>query len=107
MLPPPPTFPPAPPPVSLAGVVRVSGPLTLAEPLTLDGLLPERVPAGRSLRIVALLPGGRSEPLVWLHDYDDRTAHPFFFRKALCLPAGTVVHGVSRDVTIALLPHKL
>jgi hypothetical protein len=104
VLPPPPAMTPAAEPVSLTGAVRVSGQTLLTAPLTLDGLLPERVPAARSLRIVALLPSGRSAPLVWLHDYDEQSAHPFLFRRPLELPAGTIINGVPSDVTIALIP---
>jgi hypothetical protein len=106
VLPQPPGVPPAAEPVSLIGALRVSGLATLDKSLTLDGLFPERVPAGRSLRVVAVLPNGRSEPLVWLHDYDERVAHPFLFRKALHLPAGTIITGVPPDVTLVLIPSK-
>ena len=54
----------------------------------LDGLMPEQRSPGRSMRIVAVLPGGSVEPLVWLHGYDSRFAHPFLFRQPLrCRPA--------------------
>jgi hypothetical protein len=106
VLPEPPPVAAAPEPVSLAGALRVSGPTTLAEPFTVDGLFPEAVPASRSFRVVAVLPNGRSEPLVWLHDYDVRNGHPFFFRKAVHLPAGTLIAGVPPDVRLALIPTR-
>ncbi|HZM92212.1 MAG TPA: cytochrome c [Vicinamibacterales bacterium] len=83
--------------------LRVSGPFTLAQPIALDGLLPERVPPGQSLRIVAALPNGSVQPLVWLHDFDSRFSHPFMFRAALHLPAGTTIHGVPPTASIGLL----
>lgn len=102
MLPKPPAFvPPAEPALRIA--VRVSGRHVLDRPLMLDGLVPERVPAGRSLQIVARVPGGRVEPLIWLHNYDSRYPHPFLFRRAVALPPGTVIEGVPADVTIALV----
>jgi hypothetical protein len=83
--------------------LRVSGPFTLDRPIVLDGLLPDRVPAGQSLRIVAALPDGSVQPLVWLHDFESRFSHPFLFRTALNLPAGTVIHGVPSSASISLL----
>lgn len=83
--------------------LRVSGPFTLKEPISLDGLLPERVPEGQSLRIVAALPNGSVQPLVWLHDFDSRFSHPFLLRTALKLPAGTVIHGIPPSASIGLL----
>ncbi|MQA29913.1 MAG: hypothetical protein GEU82_08755 [Luteitalea sp.] len=82
---------------------RIAGVVTLLNPLILDGLIPEKVAPGRSLRIVAMLPDGRVEPLVWLHDYDTRYAHAFLLRKPLHLPAGTTIGGVPSDSVIDLL----
>ena len=54
------------PPVPKNGL-RVQGSFTLSHDIVLDGLLPERVPPAQSTRIIAVSPGGRVEPLVWLH----------------------------------------
>ena len=70
----------------------------------LDGLQPERVPPGRSLRIVAVLPGGSIEPLIRLHQDHSRYPHPFLLRRALRLPAGTLIQGVPNDAVIGLMP---
>jgi hypothetical protein len=83
--------------------VRVSGPFALDKPIVLEGLLPERVPEGQSLRIVAALPDGSVQPLVWLHDFESRYSHPFLFRTTLHLPAGTIIHGVPSSASIGLL----
>jgi len=103
MLPKPPAFVPPAEPAALRIAARVSGRHVLDRPLTIDGIVPERVPAGRSLQIVARVPGGRVEPLIWLHNYDSRYPHPFLFRRAIPLPAGTVIEGVPVDVTIGLV----
>lgn len=86
-----------------AASLRISGPFTLDKAIVLDGLLPERVPEGQSLRIVAALPDGSIRPLVWLHDFENRFSHPFLFRTALNLPAGTSIHGVPASASIGLL----
>jgi hypothetical protein len=104
MLPKEPTFQTLQPFSVPANAIRVTGELELGKALTLDGLLPENVPSGRSIRVVATLPGGSIEPLVWLYEYEDRYKHPFLFRTAISLPAGTVIHGVPQDAMIALIP---
>jgi hypothetical protein len=82
---------------------RVSGPFTVQTPISLDGLLPERVPAGESFRIVAALPDGSVQQLIWLHEFEDRFSHPFLFKSPLNLPAGTVIRGVPSSASIGLL----
>ena len=104
MLPKEPTFDFPPPLIVPANAIRVSGDFRLTEPVALDGLLPEKVPSRRSIQIVAALPSGSIEPLVWLYEYDDRYRHPLLFRSAVRLPAGTVIRGVPRDATITLIP---
>jgi hypothetical protein len=89
---------------SLPAGLRVQGALTLSHDLTLDGLQPEQVPPEESMRIVAVLPGGSVEPLLWLHEYDNRYPHPFLLRRPLVLPAGTRIEGVRSGSVVALLP---
>ena len=84
---------------------RVDGRWTADRPFTLDGLLPERVGASDEMRIVAVLPDGRVEPLLWLRDYNSRQAHPFLLRRPLLLPAGSEIRGLSSGAVIGLLGH--
>lgn len=84
-------------------VARVSGPWSSDQSFTLDGLLPERVGGSDQMRIVAVLPDGRVEPLLWLHDYDALQPHPFLLRRPLTLPAGTQIRGVASGAVITLL----
>jgi len=102
MLPKPPEFRPI-PEAPMSGGIRVSGTVTLDRTVLLDGLFPEQVSPGQSFQVVAVLPGGHVEPLLWLHGYDPRYAHPFLLRTRLRLPAGTVIRGVPRDSVIVLL----
>ena len=83
--------------------IDVTGSTTLRQPVLLDGLMPVTVPPGASIRIIAVLPSGAVEPLVWLHDYNNRFAHPFLFREPLTLAAGTAIRGMPAGTTVSLL----
>jgi len=102
MLPPMPKFSDTPAGTAPADAVRVADTLTLKSPLLLDGLLPERATDGT--RIVATLPDGRVEPLLWLYGYSEKFRHPFLLRKPLTLPAGTIIRGVTPPASVLLLP---
>ena len=77
--------------------------MTIDRTLTVAGLLPEHVPSRVSAQVIATLPDGRVEPLVWLYEYQDEFRHPFLFRRPLTLPAGTRISGVKPPMTIRLL----
>ena len=76
--------------------LRVSGRFTRRARMILDGLLPERVPADQSMQVVARLPGGHVEPLVWLHGYDAAIRIPSS-SGGRSPPGGTVIQGVPSD----------
>jgi len=97
-----PRFSDAPAVTAPADAVRVADTLTLKSALLLDGLLPERATDGT--RIVATLPDGRVEPLLWLYGYSEKFRHPFLLRKPLTLPAGTIIRGVTPPASVLLLP---
>ena len=87
-----------------AGAIPVSGRLKLDRAVTLDGLFPERVPPGASMQVVASMPNGDVEPLIWLYEYPAGARHPFLFRRPIALPAGTIIAGVGPDAKMLLLP---
>jgi mono/diheme cytochrome c family protein len=92
--------PPAPVP---ANGTTVHGEQKLAQAISVDGLVPERVPDTRSMQLVASLPDGRVLPLVWLYEYRNVYQHPFLFRRPLVLPAGTVIRGLPATASLKLL----
>ena len=63
----------------------------LKEPLQAAGVRPIADQVVESARIVAKLPDGRIEPLVWLYHFDPKSGRAFTFRKPLELPPGTVI----------------
>jgi len=84
--------------------IRMTATTTLDRPLQLDGVFPERIRSDQSVRIVALLPDGKTRPLVWLHGYDERMPHLFLYRDALPLPKGTIIQGIPPGMTLSLIP---
>ncbi len=77
---------------------------TLESPVVIDGLFPRDVPDGGSYQIVAELPDGRVEPLVWLYEYRNEYGHAFLLEKPLELPAGTVFRGIPAESSLDLIP---
>ncbi len=46
---------------------------------------------GSSVKVLAALPNGEIEPLIWLYDYKPKFDRTYFFRKPLKFPAGTKI----------------
>lgn len=90
-------------PVTSGGLI-VRSDITLTHPVSVDGLLPEHVPAGASMQIVAVVPDGRVEPLIWLYEYKDIYRQPYLLRRPVRLPAGTQILGVRPPARLRLLP---
>jgi hypothetical protein len=99
-----PTFTAPSPVVVPPNAIRLTTDTTLDRPLALDGLLPAHVTPEQSLRIIAILPGGKMRPLVWLHGYDERTPHLFLYREAVALPKGSVIQGIPPGMVLSLIP---
>jgi hypothetical protein len=91
-------------PPSTTGQLVVSGDHRLTKDFTVDGILPVSVPDQQSMQIIATLPDGRVEPLLWLYEYKSKFAHPFLLQTPLKLPKGTLIVGVAKTSKIALLP---
>lgn len=89
---------------AVPGEVVVSGDFKLIKPFTLDGLYPQNVPVRGSFQIIAELPDGRVEPLLWLEGYQQQFAHAFLFRTPVQLPAGTLITGIPAGSKIVFLP---
>jgi len=87
--------------------IAVSGDLKLKADLKLDGLWPQRIPDKASFQVTALLPDGSLEPLLWIEEYKPAWGHPFLLREPVELPKGTLIQGVPKDASVALLPATL
>jgi len=91
-------------PARVPGELVVKGDFKLTRRFLLDGLFPQNVPAGGSFQIIAELPDGRVEPLLWLDGYRPEFTHSFLFRTPIDLPAGTVISGIPPGSSVTLLP---
>ncbi len=93
---------PPPPPHGSTKLV-VSGDYKLPKPLDLAGILPKKIDPGVSVQMIAELPDGSIQPLLWLQPYKPVFAHTFWLRVPLTLPAGTIVRGVPPGALVDLL----
>ena len=86
--------------------IAIAGDWKAPSAFTLAGLLPKAVPDGLSFQITAELPDGSVEPLLWLMNYKKQYGHRFLFRTPLHLPAGTMIRGVPKNASVALLRNR-
>lgn len=103
-LPPDPKLDQQPPQVPSHGALAVSGEFQLPKDFALEGILPKTVPEDAASQITAALPDGSTEPLLWFEHYHAKFVHPFLYRNAIELPAGTKIRGVPSGSTVLLLP---
>lgn len=82
---------PAAPRVRLTDSLAVFTRTELRHPLELAGIRPQPGKLVHSNRIIARLPDGSIEPLLWLYDYDPKWKRVFCFRNPVRLPAGTLI----------------
>ena len=82
----------------------ITGDTQLTRPLLLDGIEPEKVADHASAKLLAYLPDGSVEPLLWLENYRTAFRHPFLYRKPMELPKGTWIRGVPPASSFYLLP---
>jgi hypothetical protein len=79
----------------LVDALTISTQTTLQTAIAVYGIEPVTENVVASSRITARLPDGRTEPLVWLYQYDPKRKHAFRFRQPLELPAGTLIQATS------------
>lgn len=82
---------PGPPSLHLKQAVVVTNRIALTQPLEIVGIQPIATGTIASARITALLPPGRTQPLLWLYRYDGKERRVFTFRSPVSLAAGSVI----------------
>jgi mono/diheme cytochrome c family protein len=83
------------PPPSVKDAITGGNNLTLAGPMTVEGIRPLAESVIESARITAHLPNGAVLPLVWLYRYDPKSRRDFLFREPLQLPKGAVIEATA------------
>jgi hypothetical protein len=86
--------------------LAVSGDYKLRQPIDLGGIRPSKVEPGATFQMIAELPDGSIQPLLWLQPYKPVFAHPFWLRVPLTLPVGTVIRGLPAGAAVDLLPAR-
>ena len=99
---PPPAAPIA-PFVAPSDSIAVTADFTLERAARIAGVFPTKISPEASAKIVAVLPSGEIVPLVWLYEYREEFAHPFWLEHPLKLPAGTVIRGVPDNASVLLI----
>jgi hypothetical protein len=82
--------------------ITVSGEMTLAHAITANGIAPGLMPAGTSMQIIAKLPDGSVENMLWLRNTRTEWDRAFYFRQPVLLPKGTLI-SVHSSVPAAIL----
>jgi len=67
----------------------MSGTYTLPSDVTLVGVTPHMHLLGREMKAVATLPDGRTEPLIWIKDWNFNWQDQYLFAEPIRLPRGT------------------
>jgi hypothetical protein len=94
------------PPRHGSAKLAVSGDYKLRQPLDLAGIRPTKIDPGATFQMIAELPDGSIQPLLWLQPYKPVFGHPFWLRVPLALPVGTVIRGLPAGAVVDLLPAR-
>src|SRR6266478_1148654 len=71
--------------------LTIRGETTLTRAITATGIAPREMEPGASMQIIARLPDGSVENLLWLRNTRTEWKRPFYFREPLTLPKGTLI----------------
>src|SRR5262249_35863320 len=69
----------------------IRGDTTLSRSVTATGIAPREMQPGASIQIVAKLPDGSVENLLWLRNTRTEWKRSFYFREPIALPKGTLI----------------
>ncbi len=71
--------------------IAVDGRRTLIRAATIAGIRAKSLAEGASIQVYAMLPDGRTDPLIWIYRYRPKWDRAYWFRHPLDLPAGTII----------------
>ena len=89
-------LPPVPPPAIRkpsppARGIGIRGETTLTRGITVTGIAPREMQSNTSMQVIARLPDGSVENLLWLRNHRTEWKRSFYFREPVTLPKGTLV----------------
>jgi len=90
-LPPVPAFPAVSKSPTPSRGITVRGEMSLDHPITASGIAPREMPPGAAMQILARLPDGTVENLLWLRNTLSEWNRAFYFRQPIMLPKGTLI----------------
>jgi hypothetical protein len=86
----------------------VEGRLTLPAAIRLEAIGTAMMTAGKSVQVIAELPDGTIDPLIWIYNYNPAFARNYFLKIPLSLPAGTKIVCSPADAgAITLLTNQM
>src|SRR5260370_18302268 len=85
--------------------ITVRGETTLARGIAAAGIAPRAMEPGASIQIVARLPDGSVENLLWLRNNRTESKRTFYFTEPVALPKGTLI-AVYPDAAAVILIGK-
>lgn len=98
-----PVFPPEPKAKGRGSQLAISGSLVAKSATAAIGIRPTRVPPAGAMQVVACLPTGEIEPLIWIEQFHPGFDGAYYFRERLRFPAGTRFEITPREGAVALL----
>src|ERR1700676_727325 len=90
-LPPVPAFPAVSKSATPTRGITVRGETTLKHAINASGIAPREMPPGAAMQILARLPDGTVENLLWLRNTRSEWNRAFYFRQPIMLPKGTLI----------------
>ena len=85
--------------------MTVRGETRLAHSILASGIAPREMPPGAAMQILARLPDGTVENLLWLRNTRSEWNRAFYFRQPMMLPKGTLI-AVHSEVPAVILTGK-
>ena len=70
---------------------KIASSVTLPVDITLHTIAPHMHQIGREMKVTATLPDGKSQPLIWIKDWDWNWQGKYTYKEAVSLPKGTKI----------------
>lgn len=82
--------------------IEVSGTFRLKSPVEVTGIDAGPLPGGASLQVIATLPDGSVDPLIWIQVFNPAFHQPYILKTPLKFPAGTVIQTIPASGSVSL-----